>query len=90
MKKLCKYALRDYMTQLLFKARQDEQLTQAKFAELLMMDTRSYSDLEHGESLCCTLTFIIYLVSFCKDTDALVRDLRMLLFNASNDERFAS
>ena len=44
-----------------------------------MMDTRSYAALEHGDSLCCTLTFILYLVLFCKDVDELVMDLREIV-----------
>ena len=90
MKQSCKCALRDYLKKTLYKARKDERFTQAKFAEKLMMDTRSYACLEHGESLCCTLTFILYLVFFCKDVDGLVRDLRQVLLDASDDDRFAS
>ncbi len=88
MKERCKCALRDYMTMTFLKARHDEQLTQAQFAELLMLDTRSYADLEHGESLCCTLTFIIYLVSFCKEPETLIRDLRTILLKPSGDDPF--
>lgn len=90
MKQLCKCELRDYMTDILFKVRKREKLTQAKFSEKLMMDVRSYASLEHGESLCCTLTFMIYLCFFCKDVDALIRDLRSILLKAQNDERPAS
>ena len=90
MKHTCKCALRSYMTRCLSDARKEANLTQARFSEKLMMDTRSYSDLEHGKSLCCTLTFIIYLVFFCKDVDALIRDLREIIIDAYNDERSAS
>ena len=89
-KHLCKCDLRDYMADCLAKARKHERLFQAKFSERLMMDVRSYASLEHGESLCCTLTFIIYLCFFCKDVDALVRDLRNILLKAQNGERPAS
>ena len=44
-----------------------------------MMDTRSYAALEHGDSLCCTLTFILYLVLFCNDVEGLVSDLREIV-----------
>lgn len=90
MKQLCKCAFRDYLTQILYKARKDGNLTQAKFAEKLMMDTRSYVCLEHGENLCCTFTFILYLVLFCKDVNGLVSDLRQILFEVFDDDRFAS
>ena len=54
-----------------------------------MMDTRSYADLEHGKSLCCTLTFIIYLVFFCKDV-ALIHDLRKIIIASYENDRSAS
>ena len=90
MKNICKCALRDYMTDCLSKTRKSEKLTQAKFSEKLMMDTRSYASLEHGESLCCTLTFIIFLCFHCKGVDGLIDDLRKILLKAQNDERPAS
>lgn len=79
MKNLCKCALKDYMSERLTSARKENRLTQEKFSEKLMLDTRSYISLEHGESLCCTLTFIIFLCFICKDPDTLVKDLRELL-----------
>jgi len=90
MKNDCKCALRTYMTERLSKARSDAHLSQDKFAELLMMDTRSYAALEHGDSLCCTLTFVIYLVFICNDVDRLVCDLRKILVDVCSDERSAS
>lgn len=90
MKNTCKCALREYMTNCLSKARKNEKLTQAKFSEKLMMDTRSYASLEHGESLCCTLTFIIFLCFHCKDVNGLIEDLRKVLLKAQTDERPAS
>lgn len=89
-REFCRCALRDYLTDRLAKARKQEKLTQAKFSEKLMMDTRSYASLEHGESLCCTLTFIIYLCFFCRDTDGLIQDLRKIILKVQNDERGAS
>ncbi len=90
MKNGCKCALRTYLTECLSNTRKREKLTQAKFSEKLMMDTRSYASLEHGKSLCCTLTFIIYLCFFCKDVDALVQDLRHIILDAQKDDRYVS
>ncbi|MBQ8507183.1 MAG: helix-turn-helix transcriptional regulator [Clostridia bacterium] len=90
MKNTCRCALRDYMTKRLAKTRKEAGLTQAKFSEQLMMDTRSYAALEHGKSLCCTLTFIIYMARCCKDTDGLIRDLRQILQDAQDNEMTAS
>ena len=41
MKHICKCALRSYMTRCLTDARKQSHLTQARFSEKLMMDTRS-------------------------------------------------
>ena len=90
MKNFCKCALREYMTKCLFKTRKREQLTQTEFSEKLMMDTRSYAALEHGDSLCCTLTFIIFLVYHCKDVDGLLRELKTILDRTLNSEDTAS
>lgn len=79
MKDMCKCELRRYMTERLIRARTECRLSQDKFSEKLMMDTRSYAALEHGDSLCCTLTFILYLVLFCKDVEGLVKDLREIV-----------
>lgn len=64
MKYICKCGLRSYLTRCLTDARKQAHLTQSRFLEKLMMDTRSYANLEHGKRLCCTLMFIIYLVFF--------------------------
>ena len=90
MKQSCKCALREYMTNCLTQVRKDSGLTQAKFSEKLMMDTRSYAALEHGDSLCCTLTFILYLCYFCKDVDGLIADLRKIITDVQKHEKSAS
>ena len=84
MKTTCRCALRDYLTNRLIESRKNNGLTQAKFSEILMIDTRSYAALEHGESLCCTLTFIIYICFICEDVNKLVDDLRNILIKTQN------
>lgn len=85
MKHACKCALRDYMANRLLATRKDKRLTQAKFSEDLMIDTRSYVSLEHGENLCCTLTFIIYLCFCCNDVNRLIDDLRQIILKTQNE-----
>lgn len=87
MKNICKSVVREYLSRCLADERKAEHLTQARFAERLMMDTRSYADLEHANSLCGTLTFIIFLCDICKDPAALISDLRQLLLDARNSEK---
>ena len=90
MKQLCKCRLKDYMTERLIAARKQQNLTQAKFSEKLMMDTRSYVSMENGESFCCTLTFIIYLCFYCNDTEDLISNLRKIILKAQNNEKTVS
>ena len=64
-----KCALRTYMSHSLAETRREQTLSQTKFSERLMIDTRSYVDLERGECLCCTLTFVLFLMfCFLKET----------------------
>lgn len=49
-----------------------------------MMDPRSYADLEYGECLCCTLTFVLFLMFCCKDKDMLLEDMKALILKACN------
>ena len=90
MKNTCKCELRSCMTNHFQATRKSLHLSQEKFSEKLMMSTRSYSDLEHGDSLCCTLTFIIFLVYHCKDVDGLLRELKTILDRTLNSEDTAS
>ena len=87
MKQTCKCELREYMTDCLTRARIENSMSQSEFSEHLMMDTRSYAALEHGDSLCCTLTFILYLVLFCKNVDELVKDLREIVMLHISEEK---
>lgn len=82
MKSKLKQSLRIYMSERLLDVRKANRLTQAKFSESLLMDTRSYSALEHGKNLCSMLTFVLYLVFFCKDPDKLLHDLRIIIFRS--------
>lgn len=84
MKNTCKCELRHYMSKCLAQACREEKLSQAKFSERLMIDARSYADLEHGECLCCTLTFVLFLLFCCKDRDAILGDMKALILKACN------
>lgn len=71
-----------YFCQTAFEYRTRHDLTQAKMAEKLCMDERSYIDLEHGKSGCSMVTLVLYLVFECPDVNAFVRELREILENA--------
>ena len=84
MKNSCKCALRTYMSQSLAETRKEQPLSQREFSECLMMDPCSYADLEHGECLCCTLTFVLFLMFCCKDRNAILEDMKAPILKACN------
>lgn len=55
--------------------RKAQKLTQAKMAEQLCMDPRSYSDLERGVNTLGALTLIIYLYKFCPNPASVLGEL---------------
>ncbi|MBE6966784.1 MAG: hypothetical protein E7441_12235 [Ruminococcaceae bacterium] len=87
MKSLYKCVLKEYLTECFTNTRRESGLTQQAFSEKLMMDIRSYASLEHGENLCCTLTFILFLCFYCKDPETMIRDLRCILAKYRNEEK---
>jgi len=60
----------------LINARVSMGLTQAEMAERLVMDDRSYIDLDHGETCCSATTLALFLVYVCKDVHGFVEELR--------------
>lgn len=90
MKTACKCAFQEYMAKTLEKVRFENKLTQEKFAEVLMINTRSYSNLETGKSCCCTLTFIFFLVFCCKDVQSFIDDLRIVILKSLEGEEISS
>ena len=60
-------------------------LTQAQMAEILLMDVRSYIDLDHGKSMCGTLSFVLFLLYCCQDRDALLQSIQMAFDKVRGD-----
>lgn len=54
-------SLRSLMSSDFYDTRKRLNLSQAKMAERLLIDPRSYVELEHGRNLCCTRVFMFYL-----------------------------
>jgi len=46
-------------------------------AEKLVMDDRSYIDLEHGKSCCSAVTLALFLIYVCDDIISFLEDLRI-------------
>ena len=47
-----------------------------EMAEELLIDVRSYADIDRGVSLCGTLTLVLFLVYSCKEPTALLSEIR--------------
>ena len=76
MKTACKCALQTFLMGRLSKVRFENHLTQAQFAEILLIDPRSYAAIENGEHGCCALTLMMFLLFCCKDVQSFVDDFR--------------
>lgn len=59
-------------------------LTQAKMANILCMDTRSYAELEAGGSACGGLTLALFLIYCCPSPQDFLDDLK-IFFEKAND-----
>jgi len=62
MRKKFQQILKTYFYHDLIKTRKELNLSQAKMAERLMMDNRSYIQLDHGKFCCSGLTLALYLI----------------------------
>ena len=76
MKNACKCALQTYLIERLSKVRFDNQMTQAQFAEILLIEPRSYAAIENGEHGCCALTLMLFLIFCCKDVQGFVNGFK--------------
>lgn len=59
--------------------------TQSQMAALLVMDDRSYSELDHGKSCCSALTLILYLIYCCDNPLAFLESLQKILEALEDD-----
>ena len=59
--------------------------TQSQMADLLVMDDRSYAELDHGNSCCSALTLVLYLIYCCDDPLAFLDTLRKVLEDLEDD-----
>ena len=82
MREIIRLVFRDIMMRRLKDTRVEMHLSQSKFAGRLLMDPRSYADLEHGVSCCSALTLIIYLAFFCENVPGFIDDIRKAILDA--------
>lgn len=76
MRKIYHGILKTYFHQTLVRRRMDLKMTQAEMAEQLLMDDRSYIDLDHGKSCCSAVTLALYLAFVCEDVPVFAEGLR--------------
>lgn len=65
--------------------RKKQQITQEKMAELLIMDPRSYADIENGKNACSSVTLMLYMIHFCDDPNQLVAEIEQLFSEARGE-----
>ncbi|MBE6900784.1 MAG: hypothetical protein E7479_09050 [Ruminococcaceae bacterium] len=85
MRKLYQRALKNFFYNDLIKTRAKMKYTQSQMAALLIMDDRSYAELDHGNSCCSALTLVLYLIYCCNDPMAFLESLRKVLEATEDD-----
>lgn len=65
--------------------RLSNKISQAKMSEMLMMDLRSYADIENGKSCCSLLTFILFVICFCIDANDIINEIKIAFEELNND-----
>ena len=76
MRKLYVNILKKYFHANIIRSRNDLEYTQSQMASLLIMDERSYVDLDHGKTCCSALTLALFLIYCCNDPLAFLNGLR--------------
>ena len=86
MKVFYKRLIADYVSHRLLTCRKEKILTQKAMAELLLMDVRSYSDLELNKYCAGKVTFCLFLARFDVDLEQMKKDIRAILRLVLEDE----
>ena len=84
MRKIYHTILKRFFRSCLVRERSAKKFTQAKMSEILIMDNRSYVDLEHGKSCCSAITLALFLVYICDDIALFIQELRNAFEEESN------
>lgn len=76
MRKQCEQILKNLFHETLVCTRYKMNLTQNAMAEILMMDVRSYVELDHGCSSCSALTLCLFLIYCCEEPYSFLDELK--------------
>lgn len=87
MKQKSKDEIKQYLQERFKEERLRYGLSQSAFARRLQIDVRSYADIEHGESMCGLMTFLIFLSVACSDPADLVSRLQSIIRSHYNTRK---
>lgn len=76
--------LRAFLSADFYATRKAMDLTQLEMAEMLDIDLRSYSSLEHGDSLCSTRVFLRYILRCKQDRAQFIQKIEEVLTTAED------
>ena len=79
MRKHIQNRLKEFFRIALLQYREENRLSQEEMAHRLAMVTRSYIGLEHGESCCSAVTFILFLLYVCPEPILFLNKLRQAM-----------
>ncbi len=79
MRKHIQNRIKEFFRFALLQCREKNSFSQEEMAHRLAMATRSYIGLEHGESSCSAVTFILFLLYLCPDPTTFLKELRQAL-----------
>ena len=69
----------------LIKSRAKMHLTQAQMSRKLIMEERSYIELDHGNACCSALTLALFLIYCCEDPMQFLAELKVEFEKAKQD-----
>lgn len=86
MRTQCQAKLKLFLCEKLRFTRKEMHITQSKMAEILMMDDRSYADLEHGRHLFSTVSLLLFLIYAYPNPMDLLNEIKTLIEEVKNDD----
>lgn len=82
MREIIQKELKSYLAKYMRETRKAQKLSQAKMAEILVMDIRSYADIENGSNLCGTVTFIHFMLYVVDDITKVFEQIAVVVEDA--------
>lgn len=86
MKHQYKDAIKPFLHDEIVAAADDLALTQAQAAEKLRIETRSYSYLKSGETMCSATTLLFFLTNLCQNPMQFINHAKDILTQAEENE----